>query len=66
MNQQWLQKTRQGLQKRIAVWLVLTICFAIINRLMTMPLLKWVTLIGVAYTIILIGLWCYFTIKQLR
>ena len=66
MDDEWLQRTRQRLQKRIAVWLVLTICFAIVNRLVAIVFLGWVTIICAIYTFALIALWCYFTIKQLH
>ncbi|MCR5525607.1 MAG: hypothetical protein K6F18_08170 [Lactobacillus sp.] len=66
MNRQQLSKQRHYFQVRLAVWCVLTICFAIIDQFKPLPFLQWIVWLAALYTLILIIIWTYFTVQLLK
>ncbi|MBD7895371.1 hypothetical protein H9564_06620 [Limosilactobacillus sp. Sa3CUN2] len=66
MNRHQLIKQRQHVQLRIAVWCVLTICFAILNLIKALPFLQWIVWLAALYTLILIAIWTYLTIQLFK
>lgn len=61
-----LIKSQQSTQRRLVVWVVLTIVFQILRTLLGWQILQYVAWIAAAYCVILIALWCYFEWQLLK
>lgn len=55
-----LVKSQQSTQRRLVVWVVLTIVLQILRTLLGWQILQYVAWLAAIYCAILIGFWCYF------
>lgn len=66
MGKKEIIKNRQIVQQRLVVWIVLTICFQIINILTSWFIIQLIAWLAVGYCVILVILYCYLEWQLLR
>lgn len=66
MKKEEVLKTRQNVQRRLVVWIVLTICFQIINVITDWDIVQIIAWFAAAYCVVLIILFCYLEWRRLH
>ena len=60
MEKEEISRYQRMIQRRIVVWVVLTIVLQVITVLLNWHFLQYVVWLATAYCVVLIILWCYF------